>query len=56
MNQFPIGIIGVRLLFAGIELAMASKDTNSKEGSFVDAGLCGGSVNRVQVLPVGFWV
>ncbi|KAL6285815.1 hypothetical protein ACE6H2_010205 [Prunus campanulata] len=35
LNQFPIGILGVLLLFAGIELAMASKDMNSKEESFV---------------------
>ncbi|KAJ9179098.1 hypothetical protein P3X46_010922 [Hevea brasiliensis] len=35
LNQFPIGILGVLLLFAGIELAMASKDMNTKEQSFV---------------------
>lgn len=35
LNQFPIGILGVLLLFAGIELAMASRDMNSKEESFV---------------------
>ncbi|CAN1810181.1 Molybdate transporter 2 [Linum perenne] len=35
LNQFPIGILGVLLLFAGIELAMASKDMNNKEESFV---------------------
>uniref|UniRef100_A0A2P2JI15 Uncharacterized protein MANES_11G049600 n=1 Tax=Rhizophora mucronata TaxID=61149 RepID=A0A2P2JI15_RHIMU len=35
LNQFPIGILGVLLLFAGIELAMASKDMNTKEESFV---------------------
>lgn len=35
LNQFPIGIVGVLLLFAGIELAMASRDINSKEESFV---------------------
>lgn len=35
LNQFPIGIVGVLLLFAGIELAMASRDMNSKEESFV---------------------
>ncbi|RDX92973.1 Molybdate transporter 1, partial [Mucuna pruriens] len=34
-NQFPVGILGVLLLFAGIELAMASRDMNSKEDSFV---------------------
>lgn len=35
LNEFPIGILGVLLLFAGIELAMASRDMNSKEESFV---------------------
>ncbi|KAJ7966090.1 Molybdate transporter 1 [Quillaja saponaria] len=34
-NQFPVGVLGVLLLFAGIELAMASKDMNTKEDSFV---------------------
>ncbi|KAJ8640611.1 hypothetical protein MRB53_017305 [Persea americana] len=33
--QFPVGLLGVLLLFAGIELAMASRDMNSKEESFV---------------------
>lgn len=35
LSQFPIGILGVLLLFAGIELGMASRDMNSKEESFV---------------------
>lgn len=35
LSQFPIGILGVLLLFAGIELAMASRDMNTKEESFV---------------------
>ncbi|XP_065869191.1 molybdate transporter 2 [Euphorbia lathyris] len=35
LNEFPIGILGVLLLFAGIELGMASKDMNTKEESFV---------------------
>ncbi|KAF2297593.1 hypothetical protein GH714_000093 [Hevea brasiliensis] len=35
LSQFPIGILGVLLLFSGIELAMASKDMNTKEQSFV---------------------
>ncbi|KAF8011698.1 hypothetical protein BT93_J2085 [Corymbia citriodora subsp. variegata] len=35
LNQFPIGILGALLLFAGIELAMASRDMNTKEESFV---------------------
>ncbi|KAK7260841.1 hypothetical protein RIF29_27139 [Crotalaria pallida] len=35
LNQFPVGILGVLLLFAGIELAMCSRDMNTKEDSFV---------------------
>lgn len=35
LSRFPIGILGVLLLFAGVELAMASRDMNSKEESFV---------------------
>lgn len=35
LNQFPVGVLGVLLLFAGIELAMASRDMGSKEESFV---------------------
>lgn len=35
LRTFPVGILGVLLLFAGIELAMASRDMNSKEESFV---------------------
>eukprot|EP00262_Sarcandra_glabra_P021040 TRINITY_DN8641_c0_g1_i1.p1 TRINITY_DN8641_c0_g1~~TRINITY_DN8641_c0_g1_i1.p1 ORF type:complete len:487 (+),score=24.06 TRINITY_DN8641_c0_g1_i1:264-1724(+) len=35
LGEFPIGILGVLLLFSGIELAMASKDMSSKEESFV---------------------
>ncbi|KAF8400765.1 hypothetical protein HHK36_014065 [Tetracentron sinense] len=35
LTQFPVGLLGVLLLFAGIELAMASRDMNSKEESFV---------------------
>lgn len=35
LSQFPIGILGVLLLFSGIELAMAARDMNSKEESFV---------------------
>ncbi|XWS73046.1 hypothetical protein CRYUN_Cryun02cG0092000 [Craigia yunnanensis] len=33
--QFPVGLLGVLLLFAGIELAMTCRDMNSKEESFV---------------------
>ncbi|KAL3850347.1 hypothetical protein ACJIZ3_012229 [Penstemon smallii] len=35
LQQFPVGVLGVLLLFAGIELAMCSRDMNSKEESFV---------------------
>jgi MFS superfamily sulfate permease-like transporter len=35
LGQYPIGILGVLLLFAGIELAMACRDMNTKEESFV---------------------
>lgn len=35
LNQFPVGILGVLLLFAGVELAMAARDINSKEQAFV---------------------
>ncbi|KAJ6820449.1 sulfate transporter [Iris pallida] len=35
LGRFPVGILGVLLLFSGIELAMASRDMGSKEESFV---------------------
>ncbi|XP_044462875.1 molybdate transporter 1 [Mangifera indica] len=35
LDQFPVGVLGVLLLFAGIELAMASRDMQSKEEAFV---------------------
>ncbi|KAK7384792.1 hypothetical protein VNO78_30495 [Psophocarpus tetragonolobus] len=35
LKQFPVGILGVLLLFAGIELAMCCRDMNTKEDSFV---------------------
>ncbi|KAJ4707994.1 molybdate transporter 1-like [Melia azedarach] len=35
LDQFPVGLLGVLLLFAGIELAMAARDMNTKEESFV---------------------
>ena len=35
LMQFPVGILGVLLLFAGIELATCARDMNSKEDSFV---------------------
>ncbi|CAA7403108.1 unnamed protein product [Spirodela intermedia] len=35
LGLFPIGLLGVLLLFSGVELAMASRDMWSKESSFV---------------------
>ncbi|KAL8139227.1 hypothetical protein V2J09_005248 [Rumex salicifolius] len=35
LERFPVGVLGVLLLFAGIELAMAAKDMNTKEEAFV---------------------
>ncbi|CAM8964133.1 unnamed protein product [Rhodiola kirilowii] len=35
LTQFPVGVLGVLLLFAGIELAMAARDMNTKEDAFV---------------------
>lgn len=35
LGKFPVGILGVLLLFSGVELAMASRDMGSKEESFV---------------------
>ncbi|KAF5748233.1 molybdate transporter 1-like [Tripterygium wilfordii] len=35
LNQFPVGVLGVLLLFAGVELAMAARDMNTKEDVFV---------------------
>ncbi|EEF45943.1 sulfate transporter, putative [Ricinus communis] len=35
LDQFPVGVLGVLLLFAGVELAMTSRDMNTKEESFV---------------------
>ncbi|XP_061359595.1 molybdate transporter 1-like isoform X2 [Gastrolobium bilobum] len=35
LMQFPVGILGVLLLFAGIELAVCCRDMNTKEDSFV---------------------
>ncbi|MCD7453950.1 hypothetical protein HAX54_022762 [Datura stramonium] len=34
-DVIPVGVLGVLLLFAGIELAMCSRDMNTKEESFV---------------------
>ncbi|CAL9112483.1 unnamed protein product [Musa textilis] len=33
--EFPVGLLGVLLLFAGVELAMAARDMSSKAESFV---------------------
>ncbi|KAL2458923.1 Molybdate transporter 1 [Forsythia ovata] len=35
LDQFPVGVLGVFLLFTGIELAMCSWHMNSKEESIV---------------------
>ncbi|KAL8537123.1 hypothetical protein ACS0TY_012342 [Phlomoides rotata] len=35
LEQFPVGVLGVLLLFAGIELAMCARDMNSKEEALV---------------------
>ncbi|CAI8616058.1 unnamed protein product [Vicia faba] len=35
MKHFPVGILGVLLLFAGIELALCARDMNSKQDFFV---------------------
>ncbi|KVH96656.1 hypothetical protein Ccrd_001255 [Cynara cardunculus var. scolymus] len=35
LSVFPVGVLGVLLLFAGIELAMCARDMKSKEDSFV---------------------
>lgn len=35
LEQFPLGFLGVVLMFSGIELAMDSRNTNSMEDCFV---------------------
>lgn len=35
LGEFPIGLLGVLLLFSGVELAMAARDMGGKEESFV---------------------
>jgi len=35
LTQFPVALLGVLLLFSGVELAMASRDMNTKQDSFV---------------------
>ena len=33
--EFPVGLLGVLLLFAGVELAVAARDMSSKAEAFV---------------------
>ncbi|KAK1260052.1 Molybdate transporter 2 [Acorus gramineus] len=35
LDRFPVGMLGVLLMFSGVELAMASRDMGTKEDSFV---------------------
>ncbi|XP_020588655.1 molybdate transporter 2-like [Phalaenopsis equestris] len=35
LREFPVGLLGVLLVFAGVELAMSSRDMGSKKESFV---------------------
>ncbi|XP_010417341.2 PREDICTED: molybdate transporter 1-like, partial [Camelina sativa] len=35
LDKFPVGVLGALLLFAGIELAMAARDMNTKGDAFV---------------------
>ncbi|KAI0515908.1 hypothetical protein KFK09_008578 [Dendrobium nobile] len=35
LKQFPVGLLGVLLVFSGVELAMASRDMGSKKESFI---------------------
>ncbi|WCJ25413.1 molybdate transporter 1 [Euphorbia peplus] len=35
LTRFPVGVLGVLLLFAGIELALSARDMNTKEEAFV---------------------
>ena len=35
LSEFPIGLLGVLLLFAGVELAMVCRDQNSRADAFV---------------------
>ncbi|KAL2470656.1 Molybdate transporter 1 [Abeliophyllum distichum] len=51
LDQFPVGVLGVLLLFEGIELAMCSRDMNSKEESIVML-IC----TLVQVQHLDFFV
>ncbi|CAL1375162.1 unnamed protein product [Linum trigynum] len=40
LREFPVGVLGVLLLFAGIELAIAARDMRSKEDAFVMLVVC----------------
>lgn len=53
LDHFPVAILGVLLLFAGIELTMASRDMNSKEESFVML-LCAAVSLVGSCAPLGF--
>jgi MFS superfamily sulfate permease-like transporter len=53
LGQFPIGILGVMLLFSGIELAMASRDMGTKEESFVML-ICAGVSLTGSSVALGF--
>ncbi|KAK1265027.1 Molybdate transporter 1 [Acorus gramineus] len=35
LRMFPVGLLGVLLMFAGLELAMAARDMNTREDAFV---------------------
>jgi len=35
LSKFPVGLLGVLLLFAGLELAMACRDQNTRTDAFV---------------------
>ncbi|KAL2528898.1 molybdate transporter 1 [Forsythia ovata] len=53
LDQFHVGVLGVLLLFAGIELAMCSRDMNSKEESVVML-IC--TLNVVEGSRVDVWM
>ncbi|CAN0863390.1 Molybdate transporter 1 [Linum grandiflorum] len=40
LKEFPVGVLGVLLLFAGIELAIAARDVSCKEDAFVMLVCC----------------
>ncbi|XP_062022104.1 molybdate transporter 1 [Rosa rugosa] len=61
LNQFPVGVLGVLLLFAGIELAMCARDMHTKEESFVmlictAVSLVGSSAALGFVVGMGVYV